>query len=162
MATMGSDAEDMLRCADDDGRCPAPASALLVYFWSRHIFGAVGGVISLTLNAFSPAMLANGFLVTSDMPATLFFLVAIAALWALLHRVSLITVIATLSSLAGLLLSKYSGVLIVPMALLLVVVRLANDDPLPVTLFRQRQVRGRWRQLLVFADWRRSRSWDWC
>ncbi len=151
MATMGSDAEDMLRRARMMMAVPSAALALLVYFWSRRIFGAVGGVISLALYAFSPAMLANGFLVASDMPATLFFLAASASLWALLHRVSWITVIATLSSLAGLLLSKYSGVLIAPMALLLVVVRLANDDPLPVTLFRQRQVRGRWRQLLVFV-----------
>ncbi len=149
MASMGDDAGNMVWRARMMMVLPSAILALLVYFWSRHIFGAVGGVISLTLNAFSPAMLANGFLVTSDMAATLFFLVAIAALWGLLHRVSFITLGATLFGLAGLVLSKNSGLLIAPMALLLVGVRLTNSDPL--TLFGRREVQGRFRQLFLFA-----------
>ena len=95
-------------------------------------------------------MLANGFLNTSDLLATLFF-GRRASLWALFaprlvahgrsdafqHRWPVV--------------SKYSGVLIAPMALLLVAVRLANGDPLPMTLFGQREVHRRLRQLLVLV-----------
>ena len=125
--------------------------ALLVYFWSRYIFGAIGGVISLALYAFSPGMLANGFLVTSDVMATLFFTASCTALWILLHRVTWLTLAATVLSLTGLVLSKYSGVLIVPMALVMVVARLTRATPLHVQLFGRREITGRLPQLLVFA-----------
>ena len=125
--------------------------ALLVYFWSRYIFGAIGGVISLALYAFSPGMLANGFLVTSDVMATLFFTASCAALWILLHRVTWLTLAATVVSLTGLVLSKYSGVLIMPMALVMVVAQTNRAAALPVQLFSRREITGRLPQLLVFA-----------
>jgi 4-amino-4-deoxy-L-arabinose transferase-like glycosyltransferase len=148
---MGSQADSML------ARCRAMTAmssallALLVYFWSRYIFGAVGGVISLALYAFSPGFLANGFLVTSDVMATLFFTASCAALWALLHRVSWLTLVVSVISLTGLVLSKYSGVLIAPMAMVMVIVRLASAMPLPIQLFKPREIHGRLRQSLTFA-----------
>ncbi len=148
---IGNDPEAMLR----SGRAMIAAAGvllgLLVYFWSRRLFGPVGGLLSLALYVFSPTMLSNSFLATSDTCAALFFTAAIAALWALLHRVTLPLLGVTCLSLAGLILSKYSGVLIVPMAVLLVGIRLLNPAPLPVTIRGLREVRGRWRQLGVFA-----------
>ena len=46
---------------------------LLVYAWSRRLFGRLGGLLSLALFAFSPTMLTHGFLITSDMASALFF-----------------------------------------------------------------------------------------
>lgn len=42
----------------------------VIFLWSRELFGNWGGVISLTLFAFDPAMLAHGGLATTDMAAT--------------------------------------------------------------------------------------------
>jgi hypothetical protein len=125
--------------------------AFMVYLWSRRLFGAYGGLISLTLYAFSPTMLANGFLTTSDLFVTLFFTAAVAALWGLLHCVSPLTLSVTCIAMAGVLLSKFSGVLIAPIAGVLVGIRLSNPEPLRLKLGRTREVDGLGRQLAVFA-----------
>ncbi|MBI2824722.1 MAG: glycosyltransferase family 39 protein [Planctomycetia bacterium] len=124
---------------------------LLVYLWARQLFGPWGGLISLTLYAFSPTMLTHGFLVTSDLCVSLFFTAAIWALWTMLARVSPRTVALSCLTLAGVLLAKFSGVLIIPMGLLLLGIRLANPRPLAVAFGQPREVHGRWRQLAVFV-----------
>jgi hypothetical protein len=63
------------------------ALGVIVYVWSRQLFGPGGGLISLALYAFSPTMLANGFLITADLCVALFFCVAVWASWRLLHRI---------------------------------------------------------------------------
>jgi hypothetical protein len=50
---------------------------LLVYFWSARLFGRLGGLVSLALFTFSPAMLTHGFLMTSDMASALAFTAAV-------------------------------------------------------------------------------------
>ena len=52
------------------------AAALLVYAWSRSLFGPVGGFISLVCCVSCPTMLAHGPLVTSDVIVAFFFLAA--------------------------------------------------------------------------------------
>ncbi|HVU87093.1 MAG TPA: glycosyltransferase family 39 protein [Pirellulales bacterium] len=151
MAELGRDTDGILLRCRAMMAIPSALLALLVYLWSRRIFGAVGGLISLALYAFSPAMLANGFLVTSDLPATFFFTASSAAVWALLHRVSCLTLVAALVSLSGLVLSKYSGLLIIPMALAMVAVRLTRATPLQIPLLTRHEINGRPRQSLVFA-----------
>jgi len=54
---------------------------LLVFLWSRKLWGETGGLFSLALYAFSPTTLAHGPLVTSDMTATFFLLAASGAYW---------------------------------------------------------------------------------
>ncbi len=151
LAAMGPDADVMLWRARMMMAVPSALLGLLVYLWSRHIFGPAGGLVSLTLYAFSPTVLANGFLATSDLMASLFFLAASGAVWALLHRVTPLTLVAAVFSLSGLMLSKSSGVLIVPMALAMVVARMWHAAPLPIDLGSAREVVGRARQALVFA-----------
>jgi len=151
-AAMGPDSDVMLWRARMMMAVPSALLGLLVYCWSRHIFGPAGGLISLTLYAFSPTFLANGFLATSDLMASLFFLASSAAVWALLQRVTPLTVVAAWLALSGLMLSKSSGVLIVPMALLMVVARLCHRAPLPVGLRVPREVVERWRQAAIFGS----------
>ena len=61
---------------------------VLVFFWARHLFGIVGAWISLLLYVFSPTMLANGALATSDLMTAGFFTAAVWALWVVLHRLT--------------------------------------------------------------------------
>jgi 4-amino-4-deoxy-L-arabinose transferase-like glycosyltransferase len=127
------------------------ALGLLVYCWSRSLFGPVGGVISLALYAFSPALLAHGALVTSDLAVALFFTASIWALWVVLHRVTPLAVLVSSLAVAGVFLSKMSGVLIIPVGLALLLFRLAVGRPLTVSVGRTRVLAGRWRQLPVLA-----------
>ncbi len=127
------------------------ALGLVVYLWSRRLFGPIGGVISLTLYAFSPTMLTHGFLVLADLSLTFFLLVSIGALWMLAHRISLGTLALASIALAGLFLSKVSAVTVLPMAVLLVVVRLLNRAPLVVALLRPREVAGSVRKLAAIV-----------
>ena len=85
-------------------------------------------------------MLANGFLTTSDQFAALFFLAAVAANWALFHRVTVIRLGAASVTSAGLLLCKSSGVLLGPMIVLLIATRVLHPEPLPMAIGRQRDV----------------------
>jgi hypothetical protein len=128
------------------------ALGLLVFFWSRELFGLAGGLLSLGLFAFCPSMLAHGGLVTSDMAATLFFPASLYALWKLLHRVSVATILCAGACLSGLFLSKMSAGLVVVMGLALLGVRLGRRDPLPLQFPGwRRPIDGRLRQAAVLA-----------
>ena len=106
--------------------------ATLVWLWSRSLFGPAGGLLSLAACALSPAMLAHGATVTSDVAAALFFLASTAALWRLTQRLNVGGVLMAVAALCGLALSKASVVLIGPVAAGIVAVRVLRGDPLPV------------------------------
>ena len=129
------------------------ATGLLVFLWSRQLFGLSGALLSLTLFTFCPSMLAHGGLATSDMAATLFFPAAVYALWRLLHRVSLGTILLAGACLAGLFLSKMSAGLGVVMGALLALIRIGHPAALPLCLPGKRGVvRARlWRAALLAA-----------
>jgi len=116
------------------------ALGVLIYFWSRRLFGRGGALLSLALFAFCPNFLAHGPLVTSDVAASLFFLAACGAVWQVLHRVSPATVLLAGLAVGGLCLSKMSAPVIVPVAVLMLGVRLAVKRPLLVALPGHRRV----------------------
>ena len=124
---------------------------ILVYAWSRRLFGPTGAVVSLVAYAFCPTMLAHAPLVNSDLTATLFFTASIWALWAMLHRVTAWTVLRSALLVAGLFLSKNSSPFVLVMAVLLMAVRLAAKRPLPVALGAALEVRSPGGQLAVFT-----------
>ena len=98
----GNDLESMLRRGRAMIGLASVALGLVVYLWSRKLFGAAGGLVSLTLYAFSPAMLANGFLTTSDLLASFFFTASVGILWILLNRVTLLGLVAACFAAIGL------------------------------------------------------------
>ena len=91
------------------------ATALLVFAWSRALFGTAGGFISLVALVFCPTFLAHGPLATSDMTMTLLFLAAVGAWWRHLREPGPTgaLVSATICGLAFI--AKFSAVLLVPM-----------------------------------------------
>jgi hypothetical protein len=93
-------------------------------------------------------MLAHARLMTSDLLTALFFLASAWALWRLLRRVTLPRLILSALAVSGLLLSKMSGVLIVPMGVVLLTLRLWRGGPWEVRLLgRERDVASRSGQL---------------
>jgi len=111
---------------------------------SRRIWGRAGGLISLALFVFSPAMLAQGCLVTSDVTTALFFTLATWTVWKLLHRISLTTVLAAGLALGGLALSKMSAGVFALVAAATIALRIAGGRPLQIA---GRSITQRSRQL---------------
>jgi len=59
---------------------------LLVFLWSRRLFGTAGGLVSLTFFTFSPTLLAHGGEATSDVCMAFFMLASVGAYWRHLGR----------------------------------------------------------------------------
>jgi hypothetical protein len=129
----------------------ALALGILVWLWSRRLFGPVGGMISLLLYVFSPIVLANGALMTSDTTTALFFLASVWCAWEVLQRVTLGRVVLGGLCFGGLFVSKMSALLLAPMVLVLALARLIDGRPLVLAIGGAREIRRRGGQALVFA-----------
>lgn len=108
------------------------ALVLVVFAWSHTLFGWPGAWLSAGLAAFCPHLLAHVGLANSDLAVSLAFLVALPAWWRLLHRVSVGRTLGAGAAAGALVLTKFSGGLLAPMAVLLTLVRLTRSAPLPV------------------------------
>ena len=149
---VGNDVAGMLIRGRAASGLLAVALGALVWGWSRRLFGPPGGMLSLLLFVLNPTVLANGALMTTDAAAALFFLAALAALWAMLQRLTAVRVLLSAFVMGGLFVSKMSAPLIGPMALVLVAARWLVGGPLPVAVGPWRgEVVRRSRQALVFA-----------
>jgi len=91
------------------------ATALLVFYWSRALFGWRGGFLSLVLYAFCPSFLAHGALATSDMVMTFFFLASVGAWWRHLERPGAGRALLSASVFGLACVAKFSAVLLPPM-----------------------------------------------
>jgi 4-amino-4-deoxy-L-arabinose transferase-like glycosyltransferase len=114
-----------------------------VWLWSRRLFGEAGGMISLVLYSLSPTMLAHGSLATTDLAVSLFFVAAAASIWWTLHRVSLLSIGLSGFAVAGLLLSKMTGLIIVPVAAVMIAIRLLSNRPTTIAWRTERVIHSR-------------------
>jgi hypothetical protein len=148
----GNDPAALLRRARAVMALLGVALGALVYAWTRRLISPAAAWVSLLLFVFSPTFLAHGPLVTSDMSAALFFTASAWALWTVLHRVIPISMLAAAVLVAGVFLSKLSGPILIPIALLMVTVRLIDGRPLAIEWRgRRHEYAGRLRQAAVFA-----------
>lgn len=106
------------------------ATVLLVFFWSRRLWGTPGALVSAVFCALCPTMLAHSGLATSDMGMAFFLLAVSAAYWRHLHdgRRRAWWLSALLLGLAAV--AKYTAVLLLPMAGALALVRTFQSEPL--------------------------------
>jgi 4-amino-4-deoxy-L-arabinose transferase-like glycosyltransferase len=117
-------------------------AALAVYGWTARVFGPAAGLLACFLCALDPTMLAHGRLMTSDVTAAVFFLMSIGCFWSLLRRFTWFRLASSIVCFGLLMVSKMSGLLAVPMVLLIFLSRVALGRPWPVRLsgFRPRQI----------------------
>ena len=106
------------------------ATGLLVFLWSRRLFGNAGGLVSLAFFVFSPDFLAHGALVTSDACMAFFFLAAVGAWWRHLHDGRAVTWWLSAATVGLAFVAKFSAVLLVPMMVIMAVVRALTPAPL--------------------------------
>lgn len=148
---LGNDSDAMLRSARRMIILISVALGIVVFLWSARLFGVAGGFVSLILYTFSPSVLAHARLVTTDMCVSLFFMLSVASIWWVMHQVRPASLLAGFASVAGLILSKMSGVLIIPVAVVLVIVRLVSGRLLNLRLGKTREIVGRPKLALSFA-----------
>jgi 4-amino-4-deoxy-L-arabinose transferase-like glycosyltransferase len=148
---MGNNLKAMLLKARAFTALLSVALGMIVYFWSRRLFGPIGGMISLSLYVFNPTMLANGSLVTADMAATLFFTASLWSLSLMVNKVTPATVLRSAFAMAGLFLSKFSAVLIIPVAAALMGLQLLFRESVPAGLSRLVEVKAIGRRAAVYA-----------
>jgi len=122
---LGNPLDSMLLCGRAMIALAGSALGLVIYAWSRSLFGASGGMLSLVLYVLSPGMLAHGSLITSDLMLTLTLTASMWCCWLMLHRTTVLTVLRSAAMMALLFVSKMSAVLVVPMSLALLGLRLA-------------------------------------
>jgi hypothetical protein len=136
----GNDAARVLLLARAAIGVLAAVTALVTYAWSRRLFGPFGGMLSLMAFAFSPVVLAHGFVATSDMAVTCLCLLTLAAFWWMMHGVTAWRLLLSGTLLTGTLLAKMSGPLVIPVLVLMVIVRVLARAPLPVRLLRRERL----------------------
>ena len=113
------------------------ATGLLVFFWSRKLWGDLAGLFSLLLYSVSPTTLAHGALVTSDMCAAFWLLAATGAWWRVTEQITAPRLALSLAAAAFAAVAKFSCLLLLPTAALIVFWRLARPHALQVnTSFR--------------------------
>jgi Dolichyl-phosphate-mannose-protein mannosyltransferase len=127
------------------------ATGLLVFWCSRTVFGAVGGLISLAIFVLSPHMLAFGGTVATAMTLCPTLLAATWCAWRLMHRVSWGRLAASLAAAGLLVLAKLTAVVLLPIVVILVAVKLASGRALEWRLGRTRWIRPRWVQAGIFG-----------
>jgi 4-amino-4-deoxy-L-arabinose transferase-like glycosyltransferase len=145
----GNDVDAMLRSGRRMIIAMGVGLGLLVYAWSRRLFGPAGGMVSLWLFVFSPNLLAHSRLVTSDITLTLTMTGSVGLLWWTLGRLSPASLLASGAVMGLLALSKMSAVLILPMLAALICIRLLCAEPLIVAFGAERRVE-RWPQKLAW------------
>lgn len=104
---------------------------LILFLWSRRVFGDAAGLLTLGLYCFEPTVIAHSSLATTDIAATLAFLLAVMAWWRLLHRVTVVNTVLCGLATGVLAATKISGGLLAPTAVVMLIIRcLRPRDPL--------------------------------
>jgi 4-amino-4-deoxy-L-arabinose transferase-like glycosyltransferase len=86
---------------------------------AHRLFGPEAGLLATALAAFEPLLLAHGHYVTTDVPVTLFVLLALSTLARFLERPTPLRFVLHAASLAAAALAKMSWVLVVPALVLM-------------------------------------------
>lgn len=107
-------------------------TGLLVFLWSRQLFGTPGAFVSLGLLAFCPTFLAHGVLATSDMCMTFFFVASCWTWWRHLHRGGATTWVLSALTFGFACVAKHSAALLIPMMVVMAIVRAWNPTPLAI------------------------------
>jgi len=97
--------------------------ALLVYLWSRELFGAAGGLLSLTLFVFEPSLVAHSALVTTDVPIALCLFGSVYFFWRRTATQSWPAAAAFVLFTAAAFLVKFTAAVLIPLLLVLALLR---------------------------------------
>ncbi len=98
--------------------------AVLVFLAADEMFGRLAALLALGLFAFEPTMLANGALVTTDMPLAFLFFAAVFSFYRYVQKPSPPRFMLCAVTAALAIVTKHSGILILPTLVLLAIAEL--------------------------------------
>ncbi|MGB2629691.1 MAG: glycosyltransferase family 39 protein [Candidatus Omnitrophota bacterium] len=97
---------------------------LVLFFWTKTLYGDKTALFSLFLYCFSPNILAHTRLATTDMTATLFILLSVCSFWVFVRNPSLVNTLLAGTFLGLAQLSKYTALLLYPLFIFLLIFEL--------------------------------------
>jgi hypothetical protein len=145
----GNSIDYALFCARTMAVTWSVATGLLVFFWSRRLWGELGALFSLVLYVVSPTTLAHGSLVTSDMCAAFWLLAATGAWWRLTERITFSRLVVSLASVGFAVVAKFSSILLVPTFAAIALWRLFKPGASIVVFGGRTRLRGTLRSKFV-------------
>jgi len=119
--------------------CLSTGLCLSVFYISSRIFNPSIALISLFFCVFSPSILAHSNLITSDISASLFFLLSVYFIWENFTKINIKNTLLCSLSLSLLFLSKMSAPIIIPFYLICLFIILKSNKPL-ICEFRKKKV----------------------
>ena len=112
------------------------ATAVLVYLTARHLFGAAAGLLAFGLFTFDPLVLAHGTLISTDVASACFLFATVFGWYRYTQRPSAGWLLNT-GVLAGCAtVSKFTGILVVPVLLLLIMAEAVQTRRMAVVFQR--------------------------
>ncbi len=96
---------------------------LLVWLWTRDVFGPFAAILALALFAFEPSLVAHSSVVTTDVPLACCLFAAVYFYWRCIERFSWISAVAFVLFTAAAFLVKYTAIVLVPLLAVLALVR---------------------------------------
>lgn len=101
-------------------------TCLVIFVFSKRLFGWQGGLVSLALAALCPNLLAHSRLVTTDLAVSFFLLLALYRLWLFLMHPTDMNALLAGAAAGATLASKFSAVMVLPA---MVLVLMAAPSP---------------------------------
>ena len=96
--------------------------AVIVYAWTRELFGPIPGLLALTLLSFDPNILAHGNLATNDIGVTFFSTLTLYTFWRWMIRPTSARAVLAGLALGFAQVSKFSAVYLVPVLMILLLI----------------------------------------
>jgi 4-amino-4-deoxy-L-arabinose transferase-like glycosyltransferase len=120
----------------------AVALGAILFIWGRVVHGAAGGLVALALFTLDPNILAHSRLATVDLAETLFFFLAVAGIVAWMHKPGVLRLVLAGLACGAALATKFTAVLLLPVAVGLAVVSLLQASPETRTAHGRRLATG--------------------
>jgi hypothetical protein len=116
-----NDAEQILARTRTAAATLTLLTALIVFFAAREMFGSGAAFVALTLLAFDPNLLAHGALVTTDVGLACFMFLSVYMFYRFVKSPSAVRLVITGAAVGLALAVKHTGVLVLPILLLLAI-----------------------------------------
>jgi hypothetical protein len=131
-ATPGLDAGTLLRRARSRMILLGAILAATIAWWAWRIAGSVAAIVATAFFCLDPNFLAHTPLIKNDVPITLAFVCLMAIAWLVGERATFPRISSLAIALAATILTKFSGLLAIPILALLLLFRSMLPTPWPV------------------------------
>ncbi len=122
---------------------------MVLFVWASELHGVSTAVVVLALYCLEPNILAHSSLVTTDVGLNLFYFGTAFFLWRLRRALTIPSVLGLCVCFALAQVSKFTGVLLAPVVLALLLLRALVPEPWPVAMGRTRSVGSQRGKVLV-------------